>query len=92
MMPTGYKMENGYSTTKDLGGKSYQEIADCMTDAGFKMNHSTARNVLVNGLMKIAKPLCQLQEKKMTDDELKKLAKNPDFQQSVAYYLSEIKR
>ena len=91
-MPIGHKMDNGYSTTKDMGGKSYQEIADHMTEAGFKMNHSTARNVLVSGLMKIAKPLCELQERSHTPAELKKLAKNPDFQQSVAYFLSEIKR
>jgi hypothetical protein len=92
MMPIGHKMDNGYSTTKSIGGKSYQEIADHMTDAGFKMNHSTARNVLVSGLMKIAKPICELQEVKHTDTELKKLAKNPDFQQSIAYFLSEIEK
>ena len=54
-MPKGHKLENGYSTSKSLGGDSYQEISDKMSDQGFKMNHSTARNVFVNSLKKIAK-------------------------------------
>ena len=45
--PEGFKSDNGYSTTKSLGGKTYHEIADIMRDKGFKMNHSTARNVFV---------------------------------------------
>ena len=49
-MPKGHKLENGYSTSKSLGGDSYQEISDKMSDQGFKMNHSTARNVFVNSL------------------------------------------
>ena len=92
-MPKGYRVELGYATVNsESGGLGYSEIAEKMTSDGFKMNHSTARNVLVSGLMKIAKPLCELQERSHTPAELKKLAKNPDFQQSVAYFLSEIKR
>ena len=44
-MPKGYKKKNGYATTAELGGSGYVEIADKMNDMGFKMNHSTARNV-----------------------------------------------
>ena len=59
-MPKGFKVENGYATNAELGGKSYQQIANSMTDKGFKMNHSTARNIHVNGLVKIAKSVTDL--------------------------------
>ena len=29
-MPKGFKSTNGYATLSNLGGKSYQEIADCI--------------------------------------------------------------
>ena len=44
-MPKGFKVENGYATAAELGGKSYHQIADIMSERGFKMNHSTARNI-----------------------------------------------
>ena len=44
-MPKGYKVDNGYGTASNLGGKSYSEISEIMTSRGDKMNHSTARNV-----------------------------------------------
>ena len=59
-MPKGFKSENGYGTSKLFDGLTYHEIADNMREAGFKMNHSTARNVFVTGLMKIASNLSEL--------------------------------
>ena len=53
-MPKGYKKETGYGSKKTLGGMSYHQIAEEMKQKDFKMNHSTARNVFVSGLMKIA--------------------------------------
>ena len=50
-MPKGFKSENGYGPSKLFDGMTYHEIADSMREAGFKMNHSTARNVFVNALI-----------------------------------------
>ena len=36
-MPKGFKSQNGYGTTKTLGGKSYHEIAEHMVGSGFKL-------------------------------------------------------
>ena len=89
-MPKGYKKENGYATSSTLGGKGYVEIAEVMNDEGFKMNHSTARNVFVNALIKVADEIADLYQLELTDKDLKRLAINPDFQDSVRGFLSEL--
>ena len=89
-MPKGYKSTNGYATKNDLGGKTYHEISDEMQSQGFKMNHSTARNVFVNALIKVADEIADLYQLELTDKDLKRLAINPDFQDSVRGFLSEL--
>ena len=76
-MPKGFKSENGYGTSKLFDGMTYHEIADNMREEGFKMNHSTARNVFVNDL-------------DYSDKDLKRLAINPDFQDSVRGFMCEL--
>jgi murein endopeptidase len=44
-MPRGHKMNQGYATVKD--GLDYRAISEIMSERGFKMNHATARNVLL---------------------------------------------
>ena len=89
-MPKGYKKETGYGSTKSLGGLSYHKIADKMNEQNYKMNHSTARNVFVTGLIKIADKLTTLHDKKLSVAELKKIAIDPRFQEAVADYMKEI--
>jgi hypothetical protein len=89
-MPKGFKSENGYGTSKLFDGLTYHEIADSMREAGFKMNHSTARNVFVNALIKVADEIADLYDLQLTDKELKKLAINPDFQDSVRGFMCEV--
>ena len=89
-MPKGFKSENGYGTSKLFDGMTYHEIADSMRDTGYKMNHSTARNVFVNALIKVADEIVDLYDLDMSAKELKKLAINPDFQDSVRGFMSEV--
>ncbi len=89
-MPKGFKSDNGYATTGELGGKSYQEIADAMSDKGFKMNHSTARNVCVNGLVKIAKQVTEQQGLQLTEKDIIKIAKDPRFQSGVSDIIRDL--
>ena len=63
-MPKGFKVENGYATSAELGGKSYHQIAEIMTDRGFKMNHSTARNITVDSLKKLAEVVANFHDVK----------------------------
>ena len=89
-MPKGFKSENGYGTSKLFDGMTYHEIADSMRESVFKMNHSTARNVFVNALIKVADEIAELYQLELSESDLKKLAINPDFQDSVRGFMSEI--
>jgi len=90
MMPKGYKKETGYGTSKSLGGLSYHGIAKKMNEKKYKMNHSTARNLFVSGLMKIAEELSLLHDQKLDKKAIKKIAIDPRFQEAVADYMREI--
>jgi len=82
-MPKGHKIETGYSTSKSLGGDSYHTISDKMSEMGHKMNHSTARNVFVNALKKIAKQVTNMYDIECDVKELMRIAKDPRFQDAV---------
>jgi len=88
-MPKGFKSKNGYGTTKSLGGKSYHEIADHMVDSGFKMNHSTARNVFVNSLIKIAEQVTSVYDMSLDKKQIKDIAINPEFQEAIADFMKD---
>jgi len=88
-MPKGFKSKNGYGTTKSLGGKSYHEIADHMRDQGFKMNHSTARNVFVNSMIKIAEQVSTIYDVKLDSKGLKDMAINPSFQEAISDFMKD---
>jgi hypothetical protein len=89
-MPKGHKTKNGYSTKKTLGGDSYHDISAKMTEKGFKMNHSTARNVFVNSLKKIAKDVVSLYNMDCDERDLNRIAKDPRFQDAIVSYMREI--
>ena len=88
-MPKGHKMNAGYSTRKTLGGESYHAISDMMTEKGHKMNHSTARNVFVSALKKIAKNVVGVYGVHCDDDEITRIAKDPRFQDAVVEFMRE---
>jgi len=89
-MPKGFKSQNGYGTSKQFDGKTYHEIAGELNDQGFKMNHSTARNVYVKALMKIASEVTELYDVSMDEKELKKIAINPEFQETIRDFMDEL--
>jgi 6-phosphogluconate dehydrogenase len=88
-MPKGYKKETGYGSAKSLGGMSYHQIANEMNKQNYKMNHSTARNLFVSGLIKIAQDLSAIHDKKLDANQIKKIAIDPRFQEAVAEFMRE---
>ncbi len=88
-MPKGFKSENGYGTSKSLGGKTYHEISTVMREIGYKMNHSTVRNIFISSLMKIACEVTAIYNLKLSQDEIKKIAIDPRFQEAVRQFMSE---
>jgi len=89
-MPKGFKSENGYSTKKTLGGKSYHEISNLMSEKGYKMNHSTARNVFVSSLEKIARDVVKLYDIASDEKSINRISKDPRFQDAIVSFMREI--
>jgi hypothetical protein len=88
-MPKGHKVDHGYGTLTNLGGKSYSEISDIMTDRGHKMNHSTARNVFLSSMKKIAAKTCKLYGLDTSESNIKRIACDPRFQESISILMNE---
>jgi hypothetical protein len=72
-----------YVTTNNYEGMGYYDIAKVMTESGSKMNHSTARNIVIRSFSKIVKNISQKYEKNYTDEQIKSIAKSPLFQNSI---------
>lgn len=87
-MPKGHKVKGGYFTVASISGADdYKLIAKKCTEMGYEMAHSTARNIFLSAMMKIANSVQKSNQVKMTDKELYEIAKNPSFQLSVAELL-----
>ena len=85
-MPKGHKVETGYATVSSEDGcLGYREIAEKMTEMGHEMNHSTARNVFLRAMKKIAKPICDNYGGPTIDN----LSNDPRFQSCVQEIVSE---
>lgn len=83
-MPKGHKSKHGYATVSSLGhGLGYREIAEKMTESGDTMNHSTARNVFLAAMKKIAKDVCVLAGSDISDSNLKRVSSDPRFQSGI---------
>ncbi|MAG27627.1 hypothetical protein CMI47_19000 [Candidatus Pacearchaeota archaeon] len=83
-MPKGYKTDHGYATVRSHDdGLGYREIAECMTEMGHKMNHSTARNIFLSAMTKFAENTCSLYGVKPTCENVKRISSDPRFQSGI---------
>ena len=89
MMPKGHKSKNGYATVSSEG-MGYREIAEKMTDEGLKMNHSTARNIFLSAMEKMAREVCSLYNLPTDRDSITNLSADPRFQSGVMSVMKEI--
>lgn len=90
MMPKGFKSESGYGTGKMFDGKTYHEIAEIMSSKGYKMKHSNVRTIYIKTLMKVADEISNLYDLNKTEKELLDIAINPDFQDTIRGFMSDI--
>lgn len=87
----GTKVDRGYATVAEDEGDNYREIADMMTEMGFTMNHSSARNYVLRVMRKFAKAYTEeWGDKAYTDQQIDSIAKDPNFQHGVADLLTTI--
>lgn len=81
----GTHVERGYATVADDEGVKYREIADTMTELGFEMNHSSARNYVLRVMRKFAHAFMDgLDVKDVDDKRIDEIAKDPNFQHGIA--------
>lgn len=72
-----------YVTSNDYNGLDYRSIANIMTKSGNKMNHSSVRNYITRGFCKVVKGISEDYGIKYTDEQIKKIAQSPEFQNSI---------
>lgn len=71
-------------------GLDYKTIAEIMTNNGDKMNHSSVRNYVLRGFMKIAKHISDTYELNHSDEKIFEIAKSYEFQMSIINLMQEI--
>ena len=88
MMKKGKKFDTGYATVDD--GVNYRDIADTMTEIGYKMNHSSARNYVLRVMRKFAEAITDQYGVNMSDEGLENVARSPMCQSGIAELLQDI--
>lgn len=89
-MPKGKTFDDGYcSVSKITGSKNYRQISDECGKLGMKIGPSNVRNVLLSAMRKIAKPISEEYGVETKEANITKIAKNPEFQLSVATLIKE---
>ena len=91
VLKKGARVDRGYATVSEDEGVNYREIADTMTQIGFTMNHSSARNYVLRVMKKFAVAYGERWGFEMTEDRLEEIAKSPMFQQGIADILRNSK-
>jgi hypothetical protein len=88
-MPLGKKVLVGYATVEE--GGDYRSIAEAMTAAGFRMNHSSARNHFLAVMKSIAEDILSTRGMPITDDDVSALARQPMFQSAIRDIYEELR-
>lgn len=79
-----------YSTVSEEEGVNYREIASTMTDIGYKMNHSSARNYVLRIMRKFAKAVIEEWGLDVSEGRIDLVIKMPQFQQAICEILQTI--
>jgi predicted nucleotidyltransferase len=79
-----------YATVTFDEGVNYREIADVMTEIGFKMNHSSARNYVLRVMRKFADAIVNEWGLELPEDKMEKIVKSPQFQQAICDILQTL--
>lgn len=79
-----------YATVAVDEGVNYREIADMMTEIGFKMNHSSARNYVLRVMRKFADAIMDEWDIDMPDHKKEKIIKSPQFQHAICEILQTL--
>jgi hypothetical protein len=90
-MPKGFKSDKGYATVTEFPGSlDYRAISERMSQDGDKMNHSTARNVFLRAMSKLAANMHDLYDLDMDEKSIDRSAKDPEFQSGVYEFMIDL--
>jgi len=79
-----------YATVTPDSGVNYREIADMMSEIGFKMNHSSARNYVLRVMRKFAEAITESWDIDIPEHKMEKIVKSPQFQEAICSLLQTI--
>lgn len=79
-------MNNKYITITE--GEDYRTIASKMTNMGFKMNHATARNILLSGMRKFVKGISTELGHSLDDEQAEMLIMRQDIHEVIGDILA----
>lgn len=86
----GSRVDRGYATVTTDEGVNYREIADTMTELGFSMNHSSARNYVIRVMRKFVSAFAEGYGLELDENKESEIAKSPGFQHGVADLLHTV--
>jgi hypothetical protein len=86
----GSKFVKGYATVIEDDGVNYREIADIMSEIGFIMNHSSARNYVLRVMAKFAEAFDEEWNLGLTHDNIQAVASSPQFQNAISDLLHNL--
>jgi len=81
-----------YATVSEDEGVNYREIANMMTEIGFKMNHSSARNYVIRVMRKFADAILESWDLEVPEHRLEKIVKSHQFQKAVCCILQDLEK
>ena len=90
MLKKGSKFLKGYATVIEDDGVNYREIADIMSEIGFVMNHSSARNYVLRVMHKFIEAFNKEWCLDLSSERMKTIAASPQFQNVIADLLHNL--
>lgn len=81
---SGSRIDRGYATVAGDEGVNYREIAETMTELGYEMNHSSARNFVLRVMRKFALSIATAWNVELDDEKVDEISKNPAFQAAIS--------
>lgn len=86
----GSKFAKGYATVIEDDGVNYREIADIMSEVGFIMNHSSARNYVLRVMQKFVEAFNKEWSLNLPQEKIRTIASSPQFQNVIAEVLHNL--
>lgn len=85
----GSKVGRGYATIDD-DGVNYRDISATLSEMGFKMNHSSARNYVLRTMKKFVEAYAKHLEFQVSPQKIEDIARSPAFQGVMADILQTL--